>query len=213
MNRGEKMYSLPHSIDMEKSVLGCILTDKQEYIPKLSEDDFHDTTCKTVFQACKSLFDSKKTIDSITVSDLLKGQVTLTEITDLVLFPSTPENIEYYWKQLKEYSAKRGLIKAANRITQLVYEGQDSVFELKAKALKEIDVKVYEENKKDFGLSSIMVTVLDDIEKKYNEKHEEKLFTGFYDIDKITAGLHNEEMTIYSRLYHSSETHSRCSLC
>ena len=41
-----------------------------------------------------------------------------------------------------------------------------------------------------------MPAVLQDIEDRYNAKNEDKLFTGFYDLDKMTAGLHPEELTI-----------------
>ena len=194
------MYqALPYSAEIEKSVLGSILLGKQDYMLKLSEVDFYDAVCQTVFNAMKRLVESKQTIDVVSVANVVNDKFNNSYelISDIALIPPTPENIEHYIEQLKNYTTRREIIKASHKAIDMATKGvYETGVDLKNDVLQAFDVKTYEDKTENFGISSIMVKVLKDVETKYNAKNEEKLFTGFYDLDKLTAGLHPEEMTI-----------------
>ena len=51
---------LPNNPEIEKSVLGCLLMDKQDYAIKLSELDFMSETNRTIYKAIRKLYDSKQ---------------------------------------------------------------------------------------------------------------------------------------------------------
>ena len=59
-----------------------------------------------------------------------------------------------------------------------------------------MDVPVNDFRKRSFDLSDILVETLEDMEQQYKNNEDNKLLTGFYDLDKLTAGLHPEELTI-----------------
>lgn len=188
---------LPNNQDIEKSVLGCLLAGKQDYTIKLSELDFMGELNRQIYKIVRKLYDNKSIVDEFTVSDALKIDNSLETIIGLSSFVSSPENIQHYIGILKTYTMRRETIKAAAKIKEIAEsERYESAIELKSDAMQLLDIPVYDNVKTDNSLGSIVIKAMDDIEKKYNETKEDKLFTGFYDLDKITAGLHPEELTI-----------------
>ncbi len=188
---------LPNNQDIEKSVLGCLMMEKQDYVVKLSELDFMGEVNRAIYKAIRELYDNKSVIDIITVSDAMNIDNSIGIVTDLNSYVASPENIEYYIGKLKTYTMRREVIKAALKAREMAESDKfDSAVELKNDVLQAFDIEVYDNNKTDSGLRAVMLKVLDDIEKKYNAKQEDKLFTGFYDLDKLIAGLHPEELTI-----------------
>lgn len=188
---------LPNNQDIEKSVLGCLLAGKQDYVIKLSELDFMGEVNRLIYKAIHELYEHKNAIDEFTVSDTLKVNNSLETVIGLQSYVASPENIQHYIGILKTYTMRREAIKAAAKIKDMAEsERYESAIELKSDAMQLLDIPVYDNVKTDNSLGSIVIKAMDDIEKKYNETKEDKLFTGFYDLDKITAGLHPEELTI-----------------
>ena len=193
---------LPNNPEIEKSVLGCLLMGKLDYILKLSEMDFMSELNRQTYKAIQELYDHKATVDEFTVSDTLKSHIdnSLEIVVGLGSYVSTPENIEHYIEILKTYTMRRAVIKASMKAKELA-EGESFVYfesavDLKSDVLQMFDIEVYDNKKTDNSLKAIIPEVMADIEKKYNGKNEDRLFTGFYDLDKLTAGLHPEELTI-----------------
>ncbi|MEN6312762.1 MAG: replicative DNA helicase [Clostridiaceae bacterium] len=188
---------LPNNPEIEKSVLGCLLMGKQDYVIKLSELDFMSEVNRLIYKTIRELYDHKAAIDEFTVSDALKIDNALATVAELSHYVATPENMEHYISALKTYTMRREVIKASIKAKEMAENGYyDSGIELKSDALQAFDIQVYDNTKQDNSLKSILPAVMGDIEKKYNATDEDKLFTGFYDLDKITAGLHPEELTI-----------------
>ena len=185
----------PYSSDIEKNVLGCILLGKEEALPKLNKADFYDPLCQAIYQAMVTLFDQKKVIDPLTVSDVLNTKDGLELVTGIMLIPSTSERVTQYIAELKNYTARRDVIQAAQKAVKLAEDGGIDAKDLKAQTLHLMDINITTK-RPDNSIQSIMYNVMNDIETRYNAKDEERLFTGFYDLDRITAGLHPEEMTI-----------------
>ena len=188
---------LPNNPEIEKSVLGCLLMDKQDYVIKLSELDFMSEVNRLIYKTIRQLYDRKQPIDEITVSDALNIDNALEIVVGLSSYVPTPENIEHYINALKTYTMRREVIKAAIKAKELAEsERFETAIELKNDVMQVFDIPVYDGKKTDNGISAIMPAVLQDIEDRHNAKNEDKLFTGFYDLDKMTAGLHPEELTI-----------------
>ena len=188
---------LPNNPEIEKSVLGCLLMDKQDYVIKLSELDFVSEVNRLIYKTIRQLYDRKQPIDEITVSDALNIDNALEIVVGLSSYVPTPENIEHYINALKTYTMRREVIKAAIKAKEMAESDKfETAIELKNDVLQVFDMPVYDGKKTDNGISAIMPAVLQDIEDRHNAKNEDKLFTGFYDLDKMTAGLHPEELTI-----------------
>jgi replicative DNA helicase len=173
------------------------LAGKLDYVIKLFEIDFMGELNRQIYKIIRKLYDNKSVVDEFTVSDALKIDNSFVIIAGLSSYVSSPENMEYYIGILRTYTMRREAIKAAAKIKELAEsERYESAIELKSDAMQLLDIPVYSNMKTDNSLGSIVIKAMNDIEKKYNEKKEDKLFTGFYDLDKITAGLHSEELTI-----------------
>jgi len=188
---------LPNNPEIEKSVLGCLLMGKLDYVLKLSELDFMSEVNRQIYKTIRELYEHKSTVDEFTVSDALDIDNALEIVAGLASYVSTPENMEYYMGILKTYTMRREIIKASMKAKEMA-EGErfENAVELKSDVLQVFDIAVYDNKKADNTLKAIMMAVMDDIEEKFNAPNEQKYFTAFYDLDKITAGLHPEELTI-----------------
>jgi replicative DNA helicase len=188
---------LPHNPEIEKSVLGCLLMGKRDYILKLSVNDFINESHQKIFKTVYGLYMQNAAIDEITVSDALNIDNALETVINLESYVATPENVTHYINTLKTYTMRREIIKASIKAREIAesdkYEGAS---ELKSDVLQAFDIEVHTTNKADNSLSAIIPAVMTDIDNKYNATDEDRLFTGFYDLDRITAGLHPEELTI-----------------
>lgn len=190
---------VPNNTDIEKSVLGCLVLGKQDYVIKLSELDFYNQMNLLIFKAIKHLFEQKKEIDVITLSDELKPQLdnSLDIVSELESFVTTTENISHYISVLKEYTLRREIVKSADKAKDIALnKTYDNPIEMKSDVLQLFDIEIYNKKKTDSSLYAVIMRVMQDIEDKYNAKAEDRLFTGFYDLDRLTAGLHPEELTI-----------------
>ena len=98
---------LPNNLEIEKSVLGCLLMDKQDYVIKLSELDFVSEVNRLIYKTIRQLYDRKQPIDEITVSDALNIDNALEMVVGLSSYVPTPENIEHYINAENIHNAAR----------------------------------------------------------------------------------------------------------
>jgi replicative DNA helicase len=191
---------LPYSIEIEKYILGSLMSDKTDYVIKLSEADFYNQTNLLIYKAIKHLHSKKQPVDAVSVSDILTNRLdnALQVLLDIDGYVTTTANFEAHIKELKRYTTRREILKKTLEIEEMALAGEyDNSIDLKNDVLQKLsEVPVQDEVKNRFDMKSIMGSVVDEIEKKYNAEREDALFTGFYDFDKITAGFHPEELSI-----------------
>lgn len=197
----------PHSDEAERAVLGGIflnadtLPDAQEYV---TADDFYKKAHRLLFQAMTDLQDNGTAIDTVTVSDYLDNHNNLDDIggvgyiTDLVAATPIASNVVYYAKIVQQKSTLRKLISTAQNIASRSYTEQDDVEGLVEDAERQImDVS---ENRNQAGFKQIIDVLnqaMAQIDQLYqNDQAITGLPTGFRDLDKITTGLHEDEMII-----------------
>ena len=73
----------PQSLDAEMSLLGSVLIDDEilsEVSDKLKRADFYDKRHGTVFEAMLSLYQKRKPVDLLTLSDELQAKKQLDEV-------------------------------------------------------------------------------------------------------------------------------------
>lgn len=197
----------PHSDEAERAVLGGIflnadtLPDAQEYV---TADDFYKKAHRLLFQAMTDLQDNGTAIDTVTVSDYLDNHNNLDDIggvgyiTDLVAATPIASNVVYYAKIVQQKSTLRKLISTAKNIASRSYTEQDDVEGLVEDAERQImDVS---ENRNQAGfkqIKDVLNQAMAQIDQLYqNDQAITGLPTGFRDLDKITTGLHEDEMII-----------------
>ena len=125
---------LPHSADAEESVIGALLIDP-DALPKVTgivrADDFYVTKNRWCFEACLALFNRSEAINQVTVAEELnlKDKERLEEIggmsylAHLVRTVPTTIHVEHYASIVQRTSIMRRLIRAAEGIADIGYDG------------------------------------------------------------------------------------------
>lgn len=199
--------TLPNNIEAEQSVLGACFLSKyalQKACESLTPDSFYDEKNSKIFSAMNALVDEKTPIDITTVTGYLKKNNQLTEIggveylTEVLNFVPTASNIDYYIKNVEDASILRKLIETATDIASEGYRTDETVNEILDNSEKKILNIVKNRKSSEFrSIKDILQKTQSDLERLSEHKGEVTgLATGWYDIDKLTTGLHPNELII-----------------
>ena len=199
--------TLPNNIEAEESVLGACFLSKyalQKACENLTPDSFYDEKNGKIFAAMNKLVDEKTPIDITTVTGYLKKNNQLSEIggveylTEVLNFVPTATNIDYYIKNVEEAAILRNLIETATEIASEGYRTDESVNEILDNSEKKILNIVKNRKSSEFkSIKEILQKTQDDLEKLSEHKGEVTgLATGWYDVDRLTTGLHPNELII-----------------
>lgn len=199
--------TLPNNIEAEESVLGACFLSKyalQKACESLTPDSFYDEKNGKIFAAMNALVDEKTPIDITTVTGYLKKNNQLTEIggveylTEVLNFVPTASNIDYYKKNVEDASILRKLIETATDIASEGYRTDETVNEILDNSEKKILNIVKNRKSSEFrSIKDILQKTQSDLERLSEHKGEVTgLATGWYDIDKLTTGLHPNELII-----------------
>lgn len=197
----------PHDIDAEQAILGSMLTDKDAVIAALEvlkEDSFYREDHKLIFSAITSLYSKNEPIDVITVKAELSEMGVLDRVGGLEYLVELPErvpttaNVERYVKIVDEKAMLRRLISTANELIALGYDESEDVDNIMDMAEKRVFDLAQKKNTKGYSvMKDILVESFAELERLYNQKgNVTGVSTGFYDLDNITAGLHNSDLLI-----------------
>ena len=197
----------PHDIDAEQAILGSMLTDKDAVIAALEvlkEDSFYREDHKLIFSAITSLYSKNEPIDVITVKAELSEMGVLDRVGGLEYLVELPErvpttaNVERYVKIVDEKAMLRRLISTANELIALGYDESEDVDNIMDMAEKRVFDMTQKKNAKGYAvMKDILVESFAELERLYNQKgNVTGVSTGFYDLDNITAGLHNSDLLI-----------------
>ena len=201
---------LPHSVEAEQGVLGCILLSPNDciglVIEKINDNEaFYDLRHRQIFDCLLSMHNDSVPIDLITVQQELKDLCQLEGVGGLAYLASLPDavpsaaNISYYIEILREKFTLRKGIGAATEFISRAYEHQGEVLDI----IEELDSSVREivdGSQPNGTLASAKDLVKDSINRfEYAFQNQGKLSglsTGLIDLDVITNGLKNSEMIV-----------------
>ncbi len=116
----------PHNTDAEKGVLCSVFLDNETiYVLDglaITPEDFYHKQHQYIYKVMKSLWNEKRTIDVVTVSDELTKLDLLEDIWwveylyEISTFVLSPSVAAEYWKIVKEKSVLRNILKTAQKI-------------------------------------------------------------------------------------------------
>lgn len=197
----------PQNIEAEMATLGSMLIDEKiiaEIIELLEEAAFYKPEHKIIFNSIIFLFDTRKKIDILTVSDNLSkkkllekagGAAYLTTLTDFV---PTSANAPHYARIVKEKGVLRSLISTATEIVSSAYSGEEDVstiLDIAEKSIFEISDRRIEGGY--VHIKDIIKDGIELIESLYHKKsHVTGIPTGFKEFDLKTAGLQKGDLII-----------------
>ena len=181
--------------EIEKTVLYYLIFENEQI--DVREEDFFIQKHKQIVRAIQELKSKNEEVNILSIKNKIKGKDTEILIYISIIAESKyGSSINYAYKELKRLSKKRKLLKISKEIQESIKEESEIeiYIEKKIKELNEINQEG--ENEKTF--LEILCETSDIIEKKriQGTKYDYKYFTGIFDLDKATNGLHEEELTI-----------------
>ena len=199
--------TMPHNIDAEKSVLGSMFLSKyatQKALESLNKDLFYLDANQKIFEAIKTLREKLVSIDMTTVTEELENKKQLKQIggieylTEIINFVPTAANIDEYIRIVEEKAILRKLIEEATEIVTSGYNQEEDISEVHDNAEKKILNVVKTKKGTEFrSIQDVLLKTQSDLEKLSQQKGEiTGIPTGFYDLDKVTSGLHENELII-----------------
>ena len=125
---------MPHNLEAEQAVLGCILIDGQaqaDILGMMREEDFYSNSHREIFAVMMKIYQKSIPVDFVTLSDQLDKDNILDKvggleyITTLTNVVPSAANFNYYCEIVKADSIKRKLIQSGQRIIENAYESED----------------------------------------------------------------------------------------
>jgi len=197
----------PQSIEAEKSILGCLMLDKNaiyKVADFLTPRDFYKKNHQEIYTVMLEIFGKGEPIDLLSVSTRLKEKGILEEIgghgylTELINSVPTASHAISYAKIVQKKRILRNLIEASQEIEEMGYNEKEDIDILLDKAEKRIFSIAQT------GLTQKFTLVKDTLEEAFERidklsKHQgglRGLPTGFVDLDNMLAGLQNSDLII-----------------
>ncbi|MDI6851873.1 MAG: replicative DNA helicase [bacterium] len=198
---------LPFAREVEMSVLGAMLLSEEALykgLETLKEDDFYLDAHKKIFNTISEIFETKKTVDPLTLVEELKKKGFLDEIggpeyimaiAESVISPALIDN---HCKILLEKSIYRKIIENTTEILKQAYTGALPAEELLDHAEQQIlSVREREIRKGFVSMETLVSENVKLIEKiRATGSNITGLPTGFQDLDELTTGFHNGDLII-----------------
>ena len=197
----------PHDETAEQAVLGSMFLDREAAsvaLEILSGEDFYRPDHRMVFEAAEELYRSAAPIDVITVKNKLEEKGVFEQVggvgflATLSTAVGSSVNVRHYAAIVEEKSVLRRLIRTAGNISQMSFEGKESINSIMDQAEKGIfDIMQKRHSEEFHHIRDIAVDSIEKIEDIYRSKGKlTGVPTGFVDFDAKTAGLQKSDLVL-----------------
>ena len=201
----------PHSIEAEQSVLGGLLLDNLAWdraADLLTEGDFYRLEHRLIYAAVGALVGAGKPADVITVFEQLqqhgRGEDAggLAYLNALAQSVPSAANLRRYAEIVRERAILRKLIAASDEIATTAFNPQGrAVSQILDEAESRV-LKIGEEGARQRQgfqpIDKLVVDLIDRVTELFENGAEEVtgVRTGFYDLDRQTAGLQKGDLLV-----------------
>ena len=181
----------------EKTVIGCLLMDNKELYQiydLLKPDMFQDPVLKEIYREILKLYDIGQPANLVTITQGVESESYTREyitqvLRDCALLPYTSTELKSYAESVvRDYKAevfRNILTRTQVTAAGVEYQIADTIQELEA-------LKRSEKNK-----SKKLTAIVTEYQDQYfQERKEEKLYTGFSKLDEITGGLEGGDVIV-----------------
>jgi replicative DNA helicase len=198
----------PHNLDAERAVLGAMLLEGREALPRVIEvlrsTDFYTEAHRTIYEAILRLFDRGEAVDALTLNEELRRSDQLgfvggpTIIAGLMEEASVAAHLSAYVSIVRDMAVLRELIQTCTQMIGQAFEAKEDVQGLVDDAERRI-----------FGLAErrlegsalpvgkILKNTFEYIERLYERKeHVTGVATGFEKLDLETSGFQPADFII-----------------
>lgn len=198
---------LPNNIASERAVLGSILINPDKIVTVseyLKSDDFYNPANRLLFKIMQGLFERGEAIDTLTIKSELEVNDDLEKIggipylVEIVNAVPTSSHAEHYAKIVAKKSQLRSIIGNLSDSIGNAYDEDMDVDEIIAKAEQSLIAVSQSSNKSSFRpIHDVLLENHVKIEERSNNTSQiTGIESGFYDFDKLTTGLHEDQLII-----------------
>ena len=200
---------MPHNIEAEQALLGCILIDVQsqtDILALVTQEDFYTEAHKNIYGAMVKVYQKSIPIDFVTLADQLERDKLLDKvggieyITALTNVVPSAANFKYYCDIVKADSIRRKLITSSQKIIEEAYnnEDKDKSLQFAVKEIFDISEKQARSSLEHVGQpNGAIKKVLDKFNAIAKDPTSLKgIPTGFKEFDQITNGLQNSDLIL-----------------
>ena len=198
---------IPNNPEAEQAVIGSMFLEKnalQRACESLTKDSFYYNNNAQIFETIKEMVEKKIPNDFTTVTTELKNKNVLNEVggveylTSILDSVATAANVDQYIKSVEESSLLRKLIEVSTDITTTAYSPEKSINETIDDAERKILSVVKNRRASEFRtIKDVLIQTQKNIEILSKSKNDVTgIATGWYDIDKLTTGLQNNQLII-----------------
>jgi replicative DNA helicase len=198
----------PQSVETESALLGAMMIEP-EAMPQVADilraDDFYERRHQEIFEAMLQLYEKRRPIDIVTVSDNLRNQKKLEDIggvaylTQLAQDVPSSAHLITYAEMIASKATLRRLTTAAGKISQLATSSTSgSVEEILDKAEQALFGVSKTHLRTSFTpLSDALTEAFERIDKLHENKGSLRgIATGFHELDQKLAGLQRSDLVI-----------------
>ena len=179
--------------EIEKAVLYYMIFEGCDLL--IEVEDFASNKNRRIAKSIIKLQQKKETISLITVQNEIEGN----KEGALEYMSNLSQNIygvdvETCYQKLKEYSKKRRALEILTKAKASVELTEDisGLIEDTVHSLNQVNVIAV----KDKTFVEQIYDAINVLEEKANSKTDYSMYTGIYDLDSLTDGLHAQELTI-----------------
>ena len=200
----------PHSLEGESSVLGGLLLDNAAWdrvADLLGDADFYRYEHRLIYASIGTLINATKPADVITVYEHLQSQGKAEEVGGLAYLNSLAQyvpsagNIRRYAEIVRERSILRKLVGASDEIATTAFNPKGRPV---ADIVDEAERKIFNIGeqgsrlKQGFqGMDTLVVNLLDRVQEMADNPNDVTgVPTGFYDLDRLTAGFQAGDLIV-----------------
>ncbi len=197
----------PQNLEAEQAVLGSILLKEKSFstaLELIKPSDFYKDGHRVIFEAMIDLFEKNEPYDLLTLSNHLNDLNKLDEIGGIAYLSSLTSivpvtaNIASYAKIIRQKSILRKLISVNTDIATRCYEDQGDIDILVDEAEQAIfDIAGSKSSQNFVSIKHIVPQAFATVENLFKRKELiTGVPTGYYEIDKMTAGLQSSDLII-----------------
>jgi len=202
--------TLPHNLDAEISLLGCLLLKGSIYSEiaekGLVPEDFWEIRHQHIFRAIHGVYQAGRTPDLVTVGEeltkhggleLIGGTAYLAELMDTAQFTSTAA-LKDYADIIREKSLHRRFIKICEEHASLSYRQESDFDTIIDHATNElIRLSLLRQTSAVVPIDEVIVKEMESLHERLHQKQMlQGLTSGYTAIDNLTTGFKPGEMIV-----------------
>ena len=198
---------IPYDLVAEQSVLGSMMLSQnaiEKACEKLFAKSFYQEKHQIIFQTIVDLYDKKTPIDLTTITSELNNNNKINDIggveyiADLLSMVPNAANVDSYIQIVEDNYMLRNVIDTSAEISTLAYEHDGEVSEILDQVESKIVGIIKNRRTSEFRkIQDVLVDVQNNLEFLSKTKGEiTGIPTGWYELDKLTSGLHENQLII-----------------